>query len=64
MKILKYPKFEPIKCGCGCIFIVESEKDIKTEITDMSIFVVPKNYVQCPICGQRYYDKLREKKND
>lgn len=63
MKILKYPKFNTIECDCGCVFIADSNEDIETEELQSIVFIYKRNFVRCPICGEKHYKiLLKEKK--
>lgn len=53
MKIIRKPKFNPIKCNrCGCIFEPKI-RDLKEDYCDDL-------YVECPICHRRAYDNLEK----
>lgn len=60
MKVIEYPKFKVIRCDCGCIFSIDDENDIKTEVTSTRMFRASRNYVACPVCGIKHYDFLSD----
>lgn len=57
MKIIKKPKFEKIRCVCGCVFI-PSYKDIVYD----ELWAV-KNRVKCPICMRYHFIWRKEDEN-
>ena len=63
MKILKLPKFEIIRCNCGCIFEIENESDIEnTEIDCMFADKYKYAYTICPFCGRKHDVEIKNEK--
>lgn len=59
MRVIKIPKFEKIKCSCGCIYEVDEYDDIEI-IKEKDIFgkiLILEECARCPFC-----DKLNELK--
>lgn len=53
MKIIKEPKFKPIKCHCGCEFEHEIGDAVEVKTLYGYKTIVRLCYVRCPVCGSK-----------